>query len=222
MGFDRNRLRPAMSPVIGAARGSRAFSLLEVVAAVTIFAISMVAVLGLYTPVAQSVSNANEAEAAARVTDALLSRLQSLPFEALTPLLKTNAELQAQDARGNYNPNDGSDRRVIFATLGGEAGIYDTARRGWVDSTGRLMPDREKFFEIALVRNETVSPADQDELAAFVAFNCRVRWPVFRPNAAGGGVQVGANQTTQDHSRKQVLFFSGAVTRTTHEVPRAP
>lgn len=187
-----------------------------------IFAISMVAVLGLYTPVAQSVTNSSEAEAAARVTDALLSRLQTLPFEEVTALLKTNAQLQAQDARGNYNPNDRADPRVIFATLGGEAGIYDAERLAWIDSTGRVLPDREKFFEIALVRNDALSPEANDELAAFVAFNCRVRWPVFRPNASGGGIQVGANQAgavTQDHSRQQVLFFSGALSRLTRVPP---
>jgi type II secretory pathway pseudopilin PulG len=206
-------------------RGSAAFSLIEVVAAVAIFSISMVALLGLYTPIAQSVTHSNEAEAAARLTDALLSRLQLLPFDDVTALLKSNAQLQAQDARGNYNPNDGSDARVIFATVGGEAGIYDSARKAWIDSTGRLMPDREKFFEIALVRNDTLSPLASDDVAAFVAFNCRVRWPVFRPNAAGGGIQVGANQAgsvTQDHSRQQVLFFSGAVSRSAQVPAAAP
>ncbi len=197
-------------------RGRSAFSLIEVVAAVAIFAIGMVAVLGLYTPVAQSVSNSAEAESAARVTDTLLSRLQTLPFATAASLLKTNAELQTQDARGNYNPNDGADLRVIFATLGGEAGIYDPAKKGWIDSAGRTLVDRDKFFEIALVRNEALSPAAGDDSAAILAFNCRVRWPVFRPNAAGGGVQVGANQVgtvTQDHSQQQVMFFSGFVNR---------
>ncbi len=197
-------------------RGRSAFSLIEVVAAVAIFAIGMVAVLGLYTPVAQSVSNSAEAESAARVTDTLLSRLQTLPFATAASLLKTNAELQTQDARGNYNPNDGADLRVIFATLGGEAGIYDPAKKGWIDSAGRTLVDRDKFFEIALGRNEALAPAAGDDSAAILAFNCRVRWPVFRPNAAGGGVQVGANQVgtvTQDHSQQQVMFFSGFVNR---------
>lgn len=197
-------------------RDSTAFSLIEVVAAVAIFALSMVAVLGLYTPVAQSVSNSAEAEAAARVTDTLLSRLQMLPFEATAALLKTNADLQAQDARGNYNPNDGTDARVIFATLGGEAGIYDPAKKGWIDSAGRALADRDKFFEISLIRNEALSPVAGDGAAAMLAFNCRVRWPVFRPVATGGGVQVGANQigtVTQDHSQQRVLFFGGSVSR---------
>lgn len=195
---------------------SAAFSLIEVVAAVAIFAISMVAVLGLYTPVAQSVSNSAEAEAAARVTDTLLSRLQTLSFANVAALLKTDAELQAQDARGNYNPNDGADTRVIFATLGGEAGIYDSTKKGWFDSNGKALADRDKFFEIALIRNDTLSPAANDESAALLAFNCRVRWPVFRPLATGGGVQVRANQVgpvTQDHSQQQVMFFSGSVSR---------
>lgn len=197
-------------------RDPTAFSLIEVVAAVAIFALSMVAVLGLYTPVAQSVSNSVEAEAAARVADALLSRLETLPFDTAAALLKTNVELQTQDARGNYNPNDGTDARVIFATLGGETGIYDPAKKVWIDSAGRTLADRDKFFEVALIRNEALSPAASDGTAAMLAFNCRVRWPVFRPNAAGGGMQVGANQAgavTHDHSQQQVMFFSGSVRR---------
>src|SRR5688572_23291776 len=55
-----------------------AFSLIEVIAAVAIFAIGMVAVLGLFAPVTKSVAGVSEAESAARVSDALRARLQAL------------------------------------------------------------------------------------------------------------------------------------------------
>jgi prepilin-type N-terminal cleavage/methylation domain-containing protein len=74
-----------------------AFTLLEVVVAVGIFAIGMVAVIGLFTPVAKSVSDHADAEAATRVTDLLNAQLQAqeavdaqagTPFATVTQLLK--------------------------------------------------------------------------------------------------------------------------------------
>jgi len=47
------------------------FSLIEVVVAVAIFAIGMVSVVGLFAPVARSVAASSDAEAAARVAEAV-------------------------------------------------------------------------------------------------------------------------------------------------------
>jgi hypothetical protein len=50
-----------------------------------------------------------------------------------------------------------------------------------------------------------------------LAYTARVRWPAFVPLAGSTtAIQVGANPGTSvpfDHSQKQVMFFSGAVTR---------
>src|ERR1700757_4352086 len=56
---------------------SRAFTLLEVVIAVGIFAIGMVAVIGLFTPAAKSIGDSADAEAATRVADLLNVKLQT-------------------------------------------------------------------------------------------------------------------------------------------------
>jgi uncharacterized protein (TIGR02598 family) len=72
-----------------------AFSLLEVVVAVGIFAIGIVAILALFAPAAKSVSANAEAEAAAAVAQSLAADLQRRvapadpdPFAAVTALLK--------------------------------------------------------------------------------------------------------------------------------------
>src|SRR3954468_7905791 len=84
-----------------------AFSLIEVVVAIGIFAIGMVAVVGLFTPVARSISSSADAEVAARVADALRLKLQSMPFTTVGGLLKESTEsghqLAQSDARSDYD-----------------------------------------------------------------------------------------------------------------------
>src|SRR5688572_30724993 len=72
------------------------FSLLEVVAAVAIFAIGMVAVLGLFAPVAKSISTVSDSEAAARVADGVKARLRNLPFDLALSLIQ-----EVDDVRRN-------------------------------------------------------------------------------------------------------------------------
>jgi prepilin-type N-terminal cleavage/methylation domain-containing protein len=205
------------SPVSG-------FSLLEVVAAVVIFSIGMVAVLGMFAPVTKSVASVADADAAARVADAVRARLRALPFDRALALVQEVADVRKKDADGTYNPNDGTKNpAVMFAKMNGEVGIYDAAegRRDWRDSSvpdPRRVENADKFFEIDLIRNDTLTPKSADASTAMVAFNIRVRWPAFLPSSAGGFVQVGANQAGGgpvpfDHGKKQVMFFTGSILR---------
>ena len=200
------------------------FSLIEVIAAVVIFSIGMIAVLGLYAPVTKSVSTVGEAEAAARVADAVRARLQALPFDQALALIQSTAEVRKKDGDGTYNPNDGTKYpAVIFGKLSGDIGIYDAGegRKSWYDSTvptSRVVANADKFFEIDLIRNDRLSPQTSDATTAMVAYTMRVRWPAFMAASSGAAVQVGANPAGGgavpfDHSKKQVLFFTGAIRR---------
>jgi hypothetical protein len=76
----------------------------------------------------------------------------------------------------------------------------------------------DKYFEIDLIRNETLTPKADDATAPMVAFTMRIRWPAFVAASSGAAVQVGANpagggQVPYDHSKKQVLFFTGSILR---------
>lgn len=213
--------------------GRPAFSLLEVVVAVGIFAVGMLAVVGLFTPVAKSVVSTTDAAVAAQVADALRTKLQTMPAADVIALLKNangaSHELTAEDARPDYNPT--TDSKVLFANRDGSkiGGYTDPV---WGTRTATFNPDREKYFEIALVRNETLTPrtlppvgettepteppADPDASAFLIAFTARLRWPMFIPDGVSGAIQVGSNTSNTvrfDHGQKQVMFFTGSVTR---------
>lgn len=204
------------------------FSLIEVIAAVGIFAIGMVGVLALFAPVTKSVVNVGEVEAAARAADAVRARLLAMPFDSARALVQDPAAIRTKDADPAYNPNNGARYPgVLFGKLNGEIGVYRAAAQGgaagWYtgNTTGATnptpMPDADKFFEIDLIRNVNLTPATADDTAPLVAYTIRVRWPAFRPvPGATTAVQIGAGSggaVTIDNSKKQVMFFAGALSR---------
>ena len=215
-----------MPPVSEYGRGraspsKTAFTLLEVVIALGVFTIGIVAVLGLYAPVTKSVTTNAEAEAAARLGDAVRARLGAMPFADATALIQLAADVRRRDADPTYNPNAGTrNPAVLFGTLNGEIGVFSASGTpGWViaGNPPRRLTDAEKFFELDLIRNETLSPAG-DDAAPYVAFTIRVRWPAFVAAASGAPVQVGASPggtgaVPFDQGRKEVLLLSGSISR---------
>ena len=211
---------------------NRAFSLIEVVAAVGIFAIGMVAVMGLFAPIAKSTSNVAEAEAATQVAGFLQTKLQGQSLTAVDALFKnaisaTRHQLTDFDNAASTNAGDlRLDPQLLFASRDGtKIGSYNDPI--WAGS------DADKFFEIALIRNETLSPqaststADDGTVttinpaatALYLAYTARIRWPAFVPDATvvpRRAVPFGFNAAGTprfDHSQKQVLFVTGTITR---------
>lgn len=220
------RLAPA------ADRRRVAFSLLEVVVAVAIFAVGMVAIVALFAPIARSVTDTADTDRAARVADALRLKLRTMPIADVVALFKEAGagghELTAADARSDYDLSRDPD--LLFANRDGtKIGPYNDPV--WIDPVTRRNSDREKFFEIALVRDETLSPAPYDTVdstgatvrvdpgatAPFLAYTARLRWPAYiGDGTATGTIQFGANPAGSvrfDHSRKQVLHISGTIAR---------
>jgi prepilin-type N-terminal cleavage/methylation domain-containing protein len=204
-------------------RAHRAFTLLEVVVAIGIFAMGMVAVIGLFSPVAKSVGDLADAEAATHVAELLSVQLQAqeavdlaagAPFKSLVDRLKVSSgkthQLTDADAKTDYDI--ATDPQLLFASHDGtKIGAYVDAVWGGTN--------RDKFFEIALIRNETLSPNDPtaDAAAPLLGYTARLRWPAFVALAGGtGSIEVGSNPTATvkfDYSQKRVLFFAGSVTR---------
>jgi len=229
-----------------------AFSLLEVVAAVGIFAIGMVAVIGLFAPVAKSVGNLADTEAAARVMEILTERLQGevnfavahpnpsnpTPLQALINRLKiSNGSGRHQltdtdNAPGTAAADPTRDEQLLFASRdGSKIGSYgDPVWNVPVNDPNGKPFDNEKFFEIALIRNETLLPLgdatadppvpDPILTTMTIPYTVRIRWPAFVPVPAATSARLalptGYSPTgvvRYDNSLKQVLFFPGIVTR---------
>jgi hypothetical protein len=181
-----------------ALRAAEAFSLVEVVVAVGIFAAGIVTVLALFVPVVQSVGASREAEAAAGAAGVLASRLRTLPVSTVAGYLKAPAQFQLDADRADYDPAlDGS---MFYGSLAG-----DKVGRG--DDLVWNGQDREKYFELTLIRNDELSPAGNDAAAPWIAFNVRVRWPAFLPRADGGATPQ------RDPAHQPALLFSGSVRR---------
>jgi prepilin-type N-terminal cleavage/methylation domain-containing protein len=208
----------------------RAFTLLEVVVAIGIFAVGMVAVIALFAPVARSVAEVTEAEAAAGVAEQLRGELSRRVFAAgsfapVVALLKnstaTGHEVTTGDSVSGAAADPRTDVRLLFASRDGSkiAGYTDAV---WIDPTTRQPSDAEKFFEITLIRNEALSPnnAASDAAAVVLAYTARIRWPAFVPDNVPTNprraLPAGYNPTAAvvfDRSKLQSLHVAGSVTR---------
>jgi hypothetical protein len=157
-------------------------------------------------------------------------RLQTMPFDDVAALLKNSKEngheLIEADAKGDYDISQ--DAQLLFASRdGSKIGRY--ADNIWLNPQTRRNWDGEKFFEIALVRNEAITPKPSADAAGgesgkvtvdpalnLIAYTARVRWPAFVADTATTAVQPGLGASASvrfDHSRKQVLHFTGSITR---------
>ena len=208
---------------------SRAFSLLEVVVAIGVFAIGMVAVIALFAPVAKSVAAVSDAEAAAVVGERLRDELarRTLNAQSLAPviaLLKnstaTSHEVTVADNAPGASTDPRADVRLLFASR-------DASRLGaYADATtwgGAAPNDADKFFEITLMRNDTLSPLAADTATSppiMLGYTARIRWPAFVPDNTATNprraLPAGYNPTAAvafDHSLQNVLHIAGAVSR---------
>jgi uncharacterized protein (TIGR02598 family) len=190
------------SSTLTSAFNRKAFSLVEVVVAVGVFAIAIVSVIGIIAGIGRSVSEVSDADKAARLVGVIQARLQASPFSVIAGSLKAASTVSSEGA--SYDPS--TDTRVFFASEDGAivAPYADTATWGQNGTlTTPAARDALKYFELTLIRNETLSPAGNDNTAGFLAFNIRVRWPAYLPN----GVRV------TDHTQKEVLIIPAAITR---------
>ena len=199
---------------------NKAFSLVEVVVAVGIFAISIVGVIGLLAPTSKSINDVRDADDATRVVGAIQEQLQTLALTsagwaqltsstAAVRLLRLATEVTSDDSSSTFNP--GSNNYTLFASRdGSRLGIF-SASNTWQgtkpDGTNSTNFDGFKYFEITLIRNGDattgLSPVTNDLTAGFLAYTIRLRWPAYLPNG----------QRLTDNAQKNVLLVPGAVHR---------
>jgi type II secretory pathway pseudopilin PulG len=177
-------------------RSQRAFSLIEVVIAVGIFAVSIVAVIGLLAPANKSVSEVRDADDTTRVVNAVQSQLQSL---AETTAGFTQVAGFLQDS-APADPANGSSWSGASYTLYANR---DGSKVALGTNTTVFTQPAQKYFEIVLIRNTALSLKTSDTSAGFLAFTMRIRWPAYTADG---------NEFTQ-HTEKSVLLVPAAVHR---------
>lgn len=164
----------------------KAFSLVEVVVAVGIFALAIVGVIGLLSPTNKAVADVADSDAASRAISAIQSGLQQAGFAAV---------------KSNFSTDPANPNYKFASTKSGDKVGLKLGELGTPFTTSG-----EQFFEFALIRNETLSPSSPstaDDSAGFLAFTISLRWPAFLPN----GTPFTANE------QKSVMIVPGAVTR---------
>lgn len=198
------------------------FSLVEVVVAVGIFALSIVGVIGLLSPTNKAIADVSGSDNATRVVTAAQLGLQQLATSGRFTTLGSavgvgSSAINRNDgyiqATAPADPADGAslatsstyNRFTLYASRDGSKIGLTTDTAAWGSS------DNQKYFEIMLIRNTTLSAnaaaASADTAAGYLAYTMRIRWPAFIPNAAGIGTEFTA------HSQKSVLIVPGAITR---------
>jgi type II secretory pathway pseudopilin PulG len=179
-------------------RDAAAFSLIEVVVAVGIFAIGVVTVIGLFGALAKSAGETTVSETAAHLGDVLRVELQARAqrvgfLETNNAFLKTPGQLSS-DPR--------TDSQLLFASRDGiMVGQYNDPI--WDDI------DAGKFFEIALVRTDGLSP-EPDTDANIFAYTATIRWPAFVPDSSPANPR---HAGPADRNQQQSLFLPGAIMR---------
>ena len=202
-------------PVLHKKKG---FSLVEVVVAVGIFALAIVGVIGLLSPTNKAIADVSDSDNATRVVTAVQQGLQQLAasgrFTTLgsatgvgSSAINTNdgfiwATVPADPADGASLATSSSyNKYTLYASRDGSKVGLATDTTVWGSS------NNQKYFEIMLIRNTTLSAntaaATADTAAGYLAYTMRIRWPAFTPD----GTEFTA------HSQKSVLIVPGAITR---------
>ena len=155
------------------------FSLVEVVIAVGVFALSILAVVGLLGPILDSIRESEETEIVSNLNELIRSELERLPFDDSTAPMDI--------VRFDDNPNQYS---VLYANRDlshiGDEDYFDNPPTNPATGAPYEIGDADKYFRIEL-RNSPAFPfvfANRDDYTSRT-FQIRVLWPVYRRTGPG-------------------------------------
>lgn len=179
------------NPLIKPRRWRRAFSLVEVVVAVGVFAIAIVAVIGLVAALTRNVTEVTDTDDASRLVTNLQGKLQSVSFQDLRNYM---GDVTAKSAANRiYANRDGS--RV---GLGSATAVWDPD-----NSLNTAEENAQKYFLVEMLPNNDLSPASNDNTAGFLAFTVRLIYPAY----------LGNGDVVTDSSQQSTMLVPVAVTR---------
>jgi prepilin-type N-terminal cleavage/methylation domain-containing protein len=156
----------------------RAFSMIEVVLSIGILSVALLIVFAVLTPFLSQTGEVVEATTVNRVTDRILAEIEQLTFTQLASILDQQTSLYAS-RKGD---------RLVLAN----------------DSQGdSLLPENDRFYAVALNRNEDLSPIAKDGTAGYLAYQVTIERIVRAPD----GTLI---NSPLDHT---LAIFNSATTR---------
>lgn len=176
----------------------KGFSLIEVVVATGIFAFSIVAIIGLMSPMSKRTDDVLDGEVAARLSNLIGTELQRQGFAwsaANVPVAESDEPIIL------YASADGS--RVRLAGIDADAALAGVAQPG--------ISERDRYFLIEVRKH--AAPLDFDPaVSSVVSVQSRVWWPYLVPAgpasdtsiAAGPGADPSAE--VPENERRVVVF----------------
>ena len=168
-----------------------AFSLVEVVVAVGIFAIAVISVIGLLGPINQSVANVKDGDDASRVVSIIQAELQRLGVTAVNGYVGGAAL---------YASRNGDKIGADVATAPWNVDVPDLNGNAAVDA---FEINAQKFFQVKLTANPDLPFTAATD--GFLALNIELRWPAF----TGDGQQLSGDALEQQN----ILIVPAAITR---------
>ncbi|WP_438483092.1 prepilin-type N-terminal cleavage/methylation domain-containing protein [Oleiharenicola lentus] len=171
-------------------RKTRAFSLIEVVLAVGIFAVAVVAVLAMLPALTRQSIEAEDSLVAQRLPDSIRVELQRLVAVGGFDALATHVPIMAAPLIGG------------FEIVGNRDGSRVHAQTHLVPASSLTIPDAERYFLIEAWRFNSGTLA-YDSAAAMIALEVRVSWPYRVPDST----------TSTDLKDRQQISFTVSVLR---------
>jgi len=180
-------------------RRRAAFTLVEVVVAVGVFAVSIVAVLGLLSPVSRAVAGVADRDTAAQLGDAIQVELVRLRDRQTASSSQTKL-----DAFAALVP--AGDVLKLVASRDGARVIRESdAENNPVTGSPPGVAKRDRYFLIEVSRQP--SPlGDYTAGAGFLALTLTVKWPYQIASGPGAG-----DATAADLTQASVLILNAAI-----------
>ncbi len=179
---------------------SAAFSLVEVVIAVGLFALSIVAIVGLLGPILDSVRESEETEIVSNLNEMIRAELERMPFTMPG----------RGDSIDNLRLTSPGDSFVLYGnrdlTAIGPEAFFDNPPPDLAGEIG----DADKFFRVEL-RQSPAYPFQEGAAAEYPSrtFHVRVYWPAYRRTGPGIDDAVRRDANPEDRAElRQMNFFT--------------
>ncbi|MBC2604186.1 type IV pilus modification PilV family protein [Puniceicoccus vermicola] len=167
------------------------FSLVEVILAIGVFALTIVAVIGLLGPIAQQVRDLQDTKVANSLPAPIREELNRIGFEYFV------------DVKSDGTALKGVFPTVLFGTMDGSRVIGYTALDGTVitrdGNSPPGIPEDERYFLIELTA--ATGNLNYNDGDAHVAFQVDISWPYRLPDGS----------TVQPEDRKNFEYFTAIV-----------